>query len=452
MDINNINRVYFVGIGGIGMSAIARFFLHRGVVVSGYDKTLTALTAQLSAEGMSIHYSDDVALLDKSAQLVVYTPAIPKDHTELNWYRNAGFPVFKRSDVLQWITEALFAVTVAGTHGKTTISTMTAYLLRATGFGCNAFLGGISVNYDTNYWSSDREVAVVEADEYDRSFLKLRPDIAVLTAIDPDHLDIYGTPVAMEEAFIEYTNNIKVNGTLLVKFGLSRAAELVGPTTMTYSLSDARADVYASNIRNRDGGYLFDVQGPGWHCADLNLNIGGLHNIENAIAAITVAHLLGLDLNKVANARPDFRGVKRRFEYVVHTPECVYIDDYAHHPEELAALIGSAKKMFPGRRCVVCFQPHLFTRTRDLVDGFAQSLGMADEVILLDIYPARELPLQGVTSAMIADRMPNKDVRIMTKQDFVDYTAMVSLPLLITAGAGDIDKLVEPIKNNLLKR
>ena len=213
MDINNINRVYFVGIGGIGMSAIARFFLHRGVVVSGYDKTLTALTAQLSAEGMSIHYSDDVALLDKSAQLVIYTPAIPKDHTELNWYRNAGFPVFKRSDVLQWITEALFAVTVAGTHGKTTISTMTAYLLRATGFGCNAFLGGISVNYDTNYWSSDREVAVVEADEYDRSFLKLRPDIAVLTAIDPDHLDIYGTPVAMEEAFIEYTNNIKVNGT-----------------------------------------------------------------------------------------------------------------------------------------------------------------------------------------------------------------------------------------------
>jgi len=452
MDVRNIKRVYFVGIGGIGMSAIARFFRANGAVVSGYDRTETPLTQTLVGEGMAIHYIDDVNLLDKQAEVVVYTPAIPKDHKELNWYRDNDYPVYKRSDVLQWITEAMHAITVAGTHGKTTISTMIAYLLRETGHGCNAFLGGISVNYNNNYWGSDKDTAVVEADEYDRSFLKLRPDMAVLTAIDPDHLDIYGTPREMEEAFIQYTRNIKPGGTLLVKHGLHRAADLRGPVTMTYHISNSSADVHAENVRVNDGGYTFDVVGKNWSINALHLNIGGMHNVENAVAAVTIAHLAGISNEAIQAALPGFRGIKRRFEYQVKNGRVVYIDDYAHHPEELAALIGSAKHLFPGRRCVVAFQPHLFTRTRDLADGFAHSLDMADEVLLLDIYPARELPMEGVTSRMIADRMKNPRHSILSKDALLYYVRMQPLQLFITAGAGDIDKLVEPIKEILEKK
>ncbi|MBN8671580.1 MAG: UDP-N-acetylmuramate--L-alanine ligase [Chitinophagales bacterium] len=449
MNVRALKRVYFVGIGGIGMSALARFFRSQGTVVNGYDRTETALTKQLVAEDMGVHYTDDINLLDKETELVVYTPAIPKDHAELNWYRDNGFAVYKRSDVLQWITEALFSVTVAGTHGKTTISTMIAYLLRETGYGCNAFLGGISVNYNSNYWSSDNATAVIEADEYDRSFLKLFPDIAVLTAMDADHLDIYGTAEEVEAAFIQYTKNIKPGGTLIAKHGLHRAKDLQASNIITYSLQNDAADVYGTNIVQKDGGYIFDVIGNGWIVNGVHLPIGGMHNVENSIAAIAVTQQLKIEAGLVKDALAGFKGIKRRFEYVVKNDKVVYIDDYAHHPEELAALIKSAKRLFAGRKCVVAFQPHLFSRTRDFADGFAESLSMADEVILLDIYPARELPIEGVTSQMIADRMGNPNHTILSKEGLIDYVKAAPLDLFITAGAGDIDKLVNPIKEIL---
>lgn len=444
MDLNNIQNVYFIGIGGIGMSAIARFFNEKGVQVSGYDRTSTALTRQLEAEGMKIHYTDDIGAADKQANLVVYTPAIPAAHNELQWFRNNGYEVVKRSDVLQEITRALFAITVAGTHGKTTVSTMIAHLLTDSGYGCNAFLGGISVNYNKNFWSSNKAVAVIEADEYDRSFLKLNPDIAVLTAMDADHLDIYGTPAAMEDAFIEYTHNIKPNGTLLARFGLHRNNELNAANKLLYSLQNDAANAYAANIRMINGGYEFDVLQQDWMIDNVSLHIGGMHNVENAVAAITVAQLLGISADKIKTAMAGFKGIKRRFEYVVKNERQVYIDDYAHHPEELRALINSAKALFPGKKCTVIFQPHLFTRTRDLAAGFADSLSLADEVILLPIYPARELPIAGVSSGMIADKI-KVPVKILSKEAVMEYLGEHDTPLLITAGAGDIDQLKEPV-------
>jgi len=449
MNIQDIKKVYFIGIGGIGMSALARFFAQRGAVVQGYDRTETDLTRILSAEGMNIHYADDVSVLDKETELVVYTPAIPKDSKILNWYLDNKYPIFKRSDVLQWITEAMFAITVAGTHGKTTVSTMIGYLLREAGDGCNAFLGGISVNYNSNYWSGNNETAVVEADEYDRSFLKLSPNIAVLTSMDADHLDIYGTVEEMEAAFIQYTENIKPGGTLLVKHGLHRGSELQGPETRTYSLQNDAADYYATNIVQKDGGYNFTVIGRGNIIQDVRLPIGGMHNVENAIAAIAVTQLLDISGTDVKAALAGFKGIKRRFEYVVKNERVVYIDDYAHHPEELAALISSAKRLFPKRRCVVAFQPHLFSRTRDLATGFARSLDLADEVLLLDIYPARELPVEGVSIQLIAEQMANPKHTVLSKEALLEYVKAAPLDLFITAGAGDIDKLVQPIKEIL---
>ncbi|HEY1030575.1 MAG TPA: UDP-N-acetylmuramate--L-alanine ligase [Flavipsychrobacter sp.] len=452
MDVRNIKRVYFIGIGGIGMSALARYFKQQGAAVSGYDRTETMLTKKLVAEGVPVHYTDDITIADKEAELIVYTPAIPKEHTELNWFRDNGYAVYKRSDVLQWITEALFSVTVAGTHGKTTVSTMIAYLLREAGAGCNAFLGGISVNYDSNYWSSEQPTAVVEADEYDRSFLKLRPDIAVLTAMDPDHLDIYGTAEEMEAAFIQYTANIKAGGTLLVKHGLQRAKDLKGDTIISYSLQNDAADIYGTNIVQKDGGYNFDIVAKGWMIEGVHLPIGGMHNVENAIAAVAVTQLMKVDATRVKAALSGFKGIKRRFEYIVKNDSVVYIDDYAHHPEELAALISSAKRLFSKRKCVVAFQPHLYSRTRDFADGFAHSLDIADEVLLLDIYPAREQPMEGVSTQMIADRMGNPNHTILSKEGLIKYVESAPLDLFITAGAGDIDKLVAPIKEILEKK
>ncbi len=452
MDVRNIKRVYFIGIGGIGMSALARFFKQQDAAVSGYDRIETTLTKKLVAESIPVHYTDDITIADKAAELIVYTPAIPNEHTELNWFRDNGYAVYKRSDVLQWITEALFSVTVAGTHGKTTVSTMIAYLLREAGAGCNAFLGGISVNYDSNYWSSEQPTAVVEADEYDRSFLKLRPDIAVLTAMDPDHLDIYGTAEEMEAAFIQYTANIKAGGTLLVKHGLHRAKDLKGDNIISYSLQNDAADIYGANIVQKDGGYIFDIIAKGWTIEGLHLPIGGMHNVENAIAAVAVTQLMKVDAIKVKAALSGFKGIKRRFEYIVKNDSVVYIDDYAHHPEELAALISSAKRLFPKRKCVVAFQPHLYSRTRDFADGFAHSLDIADEVLLLDIYPARELPIEGVSTQMIADRMGNPNHTILSKEGLIKYVESAPLDLFVTAGAGDIDKLVAPIKEILEKK
>jgi len=448
-NLSNIQNVYFIGIGGIGMSAIARYFNEHNVTVKGYDRTETDLTRKLQQEGISIHFEDNIELLDQDAQLVVYTPAIPKEHKELNWYRGNGYEVVKRSDVLQWITEELFSITVAGTHGKTTVSTMIAFLLRETQYGCNAFLGGISVNYENNYWGDENNTAVIEADEYDRSFLKLYPDIAVLTSMDADHLDIYGTVEEMEKAFIQYTKNIKQSGRLLVKHGLKHSNEFEADNITTYSLQNSAADAYAANIMQRKGSYVFDYMSKEGMIPHVELNIGGMHNVENMIAAITVAQQLKIDAHQIKNAVAKFKGVKRRFEYVVKNDKVVYIDDYAHHPEELSALINSAKRLFPDKKCVVAFQPHLFTRTRDLAEGFAHSLDVADEVLLLDIYPARELPMEGVTSQMIADKMSNPAHTILSKKALLDYVKLAPVQLFITAGAGDIDKLVKPIKEIL---
>lgn len=452
MNVEQLKRIYLVGIGGIGMSALARFFKQRNAIVSGYDLTQTELTKQLQKEGIEIHFEDNIDLVDKNAELVVYTPAIPQSNQILNWYREHNYPVYKRSDVLQWITESFFAITVAGTHGKTTVSTMTAFLLREAGDGCNAFLGGIAANYQSNYWSSEQNVAVIEADEYDRSFLKLFPNIAILTAMDADHLDIYGTANEVENAFIQYTTNIKPGGTLLAKHGLHRSAELKGDNVISYSLQNDAADVYASNIVQKNGTYTFDIIAKEWMMQEVYLPIGGMHNIENAIAAITVTQILGVDKERVKLALTQFKGVKRRFEYIIKSEKTVFIDDYAHHPEELATLIKSAQKLFAHKKCVVVFQPHLYSRTRDFAQGFADSLSLADEVILLDIYPARELPIEAVSSQLIVDKMSNSAVTVLSKEGLLEYAKTAPIELFITSGAGDIDKLVQPLKEIIEKK
>jgi UDP-N-acetylmuramate--alanine ligase len=415
--------IYFLGIGGIGMSALARYFNSIGVKVSGYDKTATALTNQLTAEGINIHYEDNVELIDKSAQLVVYTPAVPKDHKELHYFQQNNYKVVKRSDVLQAITNSSFNICIAGTHGKTTTSTMVAHILTHSEYGCNAFLGGIAVNYHTNFWGSDKNICVVEADEYDRSFLKLSPDVAIISSMDPDHLDIYGTAENMEQAFIDFSGRIKPGGLLLSKFGLKREEELKGDHHITYHLQNKEADVYAANIHMHNGSYQFDVITNNWVLKEVVLNMGGMHNIENVLAAIAVAHYLKIADSKIINAVADFMGVKRRFEYIVKTDKLVYIDDYAHHPEELRALITGAKKLFSSKKCIVVFQPHLYSRTKDLADGFAEVLDLADEIILLPIYPARELPMEGVTSEMIADRMHSENKVVMSKENLLKHLA-----------------------------
>lgn len=439
------------------MSALARYFNALGKKVSGYDKTETELTKKLVEEGIAIHYEDNVALAPKQPDIVVYTPAIPKGHSELEYYKANAADILKRSDVLGVITRSSFNICVAGTHGKTTISTMIAHVLRHTGYGCNAFLGGIAANYNSNFWSNERNVCVVEADEYDRSFLKLSPDIAVISSMDADHLDIYGTPGSMRDAFVEFSGKVKKGGVLFSKWGLEKGDALKTSRHFTYSRSSEQADVYASSIRNKEGGYLYNVKWDKWELKDVALNMGGLHNVENSVAAIAIAHELGIDDNKIKAAVADFKGVKRRFEYIVPVTDSnkvVYIDDYAHHPAELEALITGAKGLFPDRKCTVIFQPHLFSRTNDFAQEFAESLDLADEVVLLSIYPARELPMPGVTSDTIASKMKNTKHAILSKDDLLNWIGNDYIKkengLLITAGAGDIDKLVEPIRKLIM--
>ena len=454
LELKDIKKVYFIGIGGIGMSALARYFHFHGRSVSGYDKTSTVLTRQLESEGIPVHYEDDPGQAPKDADLVVYTPAVPKDHQELLYYQQHPYPVMKRSEVLGVITYSSFNVCVAGTHGKTTITTMIAHLLRHSGYGCNAFLGGISVNYNSNFWSDKRNVCVVEADEYDRSFLRLSPDIAVITAMDADHLDIYGTAEAVEQAFIDFSGRIKPGGLLLSKAGLEREKDLKGHRHLTYGREggEVKPDFFAADIEILNGSYRFKVVNKDWTLNEVVLNMGGLHNVENVTAAVAVAHQLGIEDEKIRAAVDAFRGVKRRFEYVYRKKGLVFIDDYAHHPEELRALISGAKGLFPGMKCTVIFQPHLFTRTRDFADGFAESLALADEVVLLPIYPARELPIEGVTSRMIADKMSKGKAIVVEKADLTEVLEGRELELVMTAGAGDIDAMVEPIRAMLEKK
>jgi UDP-N-acetylmuramate--alanine ligase len=448
-DINNIRNIYFIGIGGIGMSALARYFKSRGATVSGYDRTSTPLTNELEAAGISIHYNEDVNAIPKEADAIVYTPAIPVNHRELVYYKEHNYTVVKRSDVLQWITANSFNICVAGTHGKTTITTMIAHLLRDSEYGCNAFLGGISANYQTNFWSSPNNVVVVEADEYDRSFLKLLPDVAIISAMDPDHLDIYGTAEAMEDAFLQFSQKVKEGGCIVAKYDMKKVGELKAGTVYTYSYNDKEADVYADNIRVENGSYKYDVIHANWQLKDLELHMGGLHNIENSLAAITVTKHLGIEDEKIKNGVANFKGVKRRFEYVINNKH-ILIDDYAHHPEELRALIIGIRSLYGSQKCTVIFQPHLFSRTKDFAKEFAESLSLADEVILLPIYPARELPIPGVTSELIFHQINISNKRILSKEIMLKVVAAEQPNLLVMCGAGDIDALVQPVKNILL--
>jgi UDP-N-acetylmuramate--alanine ligase len=449
--LDTIKNIYFIGIGGIGMSALARYFVSKGCTVSGYDKTKTILTEALAELGIDIHYEDNTGLIDTKADVVVYTPAIPASHTELNYFRDNGYEVVKRSDILGWITEGTVNICVAGTHGKTTVSTMVAHLLRDSGFGCTAFLGGIAANYNTNFWSSDNNVVVVEADEYDRSFLKLNPSVAVVTSMDADHLDIYKTAEAFEDAFVSFSEKVKPGGLLLAKKGLARESSFDTSKLVTYSLNGNGASIYAKDIKVVNGAYHFTAVGPNWQLEEMVLNMGGLHNIENALVAVAVAVHLGIEPQKIKTALANFAGVKRRFEYQIKTDTQVLIDDYAHHPAELAALISGVRSLYPAQKLTLVFQPHLFSRTQDLCDGFADSLSAADEVVLLPIYPARELPIPGVTSEMIIGKMTNKNVVLLQKEDLSAWVKTEAPKLLVMAGAGDIDVLIRNIKNDLIQ-
>ena len=445
--LTNIKNIYFIGIGGIGMSALARYFNTQGVFVSGYDKTPTSLTDDLQKEGIQIHFEDDINKIDKSATVVVYTPAIPASHSELNFCKENGYNVVKRSDVLNWITENAFTIAIAGTHGKTTTTSMTAHILRHTEFGCNAFLGGIATNYNTNFWSHEKNVVVVEADEYDRSFLKLAPNIAVVTAVDPDHLDIYGTAEEVLKAFGQFTDKIKNGGTLIQKMGTEFNIDASNKSIFTYGFNKDNASYHTANLKVIDGSYIFDIIHPKGIMQDVVLNMGGLHNVENATAAIAIALTLEIDENKIKAAVASFKGVRRRFEYKVKTANKVLIDDYAHHPEELNALISGVRSLYPNEKMVLIFQPHLYSRTQDQANGFMEVLDKADEVILLPIYPARELPIEGVSSEMLLNGLKISNKTVLSKDQLIEWAKQTNDKLIVMAGAGDIDVCITNIQN-----
>lgn len=450
--------IYFVGIGGIGMSALARWFNVNGFRVGGYDRTPSPLTTTLEEEGIAIHYNDDVHsippsfLADPGKTLVVYTPAVPADHSEMAYFRKNGFTVQKRSQVLGWLTSNLKTVGVAGTHGKTTTSSMVAHLLKQSGINCTAFLGGITQNYGTNFLlneptdNSDEIVCVVEADEFDRSFLTLFPDIAIVTSTDADHLDIYGEHNAVLESFRAYVRQIKKGGTLLMRKGL----ELENSTeadVKTYSLTEG--DYRTANLRIVDSRFIFDILYPGGKIENVTMRVPGYHNIENAVAASAVALLLGATQEQIASGLASFKGVRRRFDFALETEHKVYIDDYAHHPTEIKAFLESVRALYPGRHITAIFQPHLFSRTRDFADDFAVSLGLADRLLLLPIYPARELPIEGVTSEMLLEKINLEDKVLVDKEDVVGKIGEMTTDILVTIGAGDIDRLVGPLKELL---
>lgn len=460
IDITHIRSAYFIGAGGIGMSALIRWFMSRGVRVAGYDRTPSPLTGHLIDEGAAIHFDDDIRLIpdgfsDPQTTLVVYTPAVPSDHTELNHFRRSGFEVMKRSEVLGLITSASRAICVAGTHGKTTVSSMTAHLLKQSHVDCNAFLGGILKGYASNLMLSDHSnLTVVEADEYDRSFHRLHPTTAIITAVDPDHLDIYGTPAAYREAFEVFTSLIPPGGTLIIKKDLPITPRLQPDVRCyTYSATDTSADFHAENIRIGGGEAVFDcVLSDGTRIADIHLGVPVRVNVENGVAAIAAAWLHGVRPDEIRAAMATFPGAERRFDIRLRNDRVVLIDDYAHHPQELTRSILSVKELYAGRRITGIFQPHLYTRTRDFADDFARSLSLLDELILVDIYPAREKPIPGVTSQMILDRVTISNKRYCTKTDLPALIAAGTFDVVLILGAGDIDRLVEPIRQILAQR
>jgi UDP-N-acetylmuramate--alanine ligase len=451
IELQQVKQVYFLGIGGIGMSAIARWFIKNHIPVSGYDKTESPLTKTLTAEGMNIHYEDDVRLipqevLDQRANcLFIYTPAIPKDHLEKNFLLDQGIQLFKRSEILGWITQQIPTLAVAGTHGKTTTSSLLTHILKHAGKNVTAFLGGITQNYGTNFIANESTediICVVEADEYDRSFLTLYPHAAVVTSTDADHLDIYGDDAHVKESFQLFVNQIQKGGYFIQKNGLGLQSEQRGDT-----FGIEQGNIKAENIRIENHRMVFDLVCPRGIIKDIPMRIPGFHNIENALAAAALALQVGVSLEQIKDGIATFKGVKRRFEYHLETDEHVFIDDYAHHPTEIAACLQSVKALYPNEKLTAIFQPHLFSRTRDFLDDFAKSLSLADEIFLLDIYPARELPIPGITSDLLLSKIELANKQVISKKDFIETVKKAKPTLLVTMGAGDIELILEEVKN-----
>lgn len=456
MTLNPFKYIYFLGIGGIGMSALARWFQVNKYTVAGYDKTPTALTNALQAEGMIIHFTEDVEEIptqfreNPSETLVIYTPAVPKTHAEYIYFIEREFTLQKRSQVLGLLAGQMTTVGVAGTHGKTTTSSMIAHILRDSGVNCAAFLGGITNNYGTNFLLNEPTddlrsvICVVEADEFDRSFLTLFPKYAIVTSTDADHLDIYGAHDAVLESFGMFVSQIEPDGVLFMKQGLS-LVDKTKAEVRPYSLQIG--DYYSQNLHIEQATFVFDLVHPQGIIADIRLMVPGYHNVENAIVASAVALEVGVSSEAIRSALSMYRGVRRRFEYVLKTDDAVLIDDYAHHPAEVRAFLTSVKALYPDRELTAIFQPHLFSRTRDFADGFAESLSLADHVILLDIYPARELPIEGVTSDLILRDVHSKSKQVSTKEELPDVVRKMKPPLLVTIGAGDVDQLLPTLKS-----
>ena len=443
MDLKNIHNVYFIGIGGIGMSALARYFYANGKYVAGYDKTPTEITETLIDLGVSIHFEDDIqhidqSFLDANSTLVVYTPAVPSNHKELTYFRNNKYQVLKRSQVLGLITENTFCLAVAGTHGKTTTTSILGHLLFECNVPLTAFLGGISENYNSNLIIKGTEVSVVEADEFDRSFLTLSPDIACITSMDADHLDIYGDASELKKSFKDFSKKIKANGKLFVKNGLP----LQG---ITYGIEDD-SDYSVQHITIENGTYVFDVKTPTTVLENLKFNLPGRHNLSNALIALAMAVEYGCPHQQLAESLASYKGVKRRFTYHIKTEHFVFIDDYAHHPEEINAVYLATREMYPDKDILAIFQPHLYSRTRDFADDFAKSLSRFDEVMLLDIYPARELPIQGITSKWLLDKIENPKKQLINKEEIILKIQKSKAQVLLTIGAGDIGEEVKHIK------
>ena len=448
-------NIYFLGIGGIGMSALARYFLHEGKAVGGYDRTQTTLTTQLEHEGANIHYQDDAALIppqfrDTSSTLVVYTPAVPANHPEMTWFREHGFTLTKRSEMLGHISQGKYVMAVAGTHGKTTTTTLTAWLNHCAGGGGSAFMGGISKNFGSNLVLGTGPRLAVEADEFDRSFLQLRPDVAVVTSADADHLDIYGDHETMLEAFRQFCRQVKPGGTLILKSDVDIDPHDPQITTYRYSLDNPQDDFHASDIQLREGGYYdFTLHFPDREMHGCTLGIPGLVNVENAVAASAAMWAAGFDEEKLRKALAEFKGVKRRFEFWINTPQLVYMDDYAHHPRELTAAISSIREMFPGRHLTAVFQPHLYTRTHDFHREFGEALSLADDVVLLPIYPAREEPIPGVTSELIGSHLAIPWTMVNKENIAAHLAARHDLNITVTFGAGDIENYCTEIAEKL---
>jgi UDP-N-acetylmuramate--alanine ligase len=461
VKIEQYDNVYFLGIGGIGMSALARWFMKKGTPVAGYDKTATNLTAELSDEGMIIHFDDSIDRIpeqvknNREKSLIIFTPAIPKDHKEYNYLKDNGFTILKRSQVLGLITKGYSTIGVAGTHGKTTTSSMVAHILKVAGKSMVAFLGGITSNYKSNLVMhgevSDQTLVVVEADEFDRSFLQLYPQIAIVTSADADHLDIYGDHESVIQSFKDYIAQINKGGALIVHESVADrlADDVTHVTKYLYSMS--RGQFFAGSITAKSGFFEFDLHGFG-KVEHIKLGVPGFHNIENAVAASIATSLCGVSTATIKSALESFTGVRRRFEFVLKGKKVIYVDDYAHHPTEIEAFLKSMKSMYPRRRLTTIFQPHLYSRTRDFAAGFAESLSLSDDVILLEIYPARELPIPGVDANMVFKNITSQEKVLCNKSELMEILEKKEIDVLVTIGAGDIDTFVEPIKKMLLAK